>query len=179
MGVLFGVYSGLKEVLRSFRGALLVQLHSLGFFEGRQFRAYREFNLAANAVVTMRVVATTPFMLTWQSLQLIAGDARGVIVVGATPTGTWAALPTVNPKYRIGMSPVSAQSLDVLTGTLAGGSEREVLLCAASTGGSVKSGLGATDLAAPRGLPAGTYYITITAGANGCVGIYAIEWEDL
>lgn len=179
MGVLFGVYSGLREVLRSFRGALLVQAQSMGFWRGRQFRAYKEFNLPGNASVTMRLVASAPFLLTDQTLRLIGGDARAVIRVGATPDGTFAPLPTVNPKFRIGMEPVSTISISELTGTLAGGSEREVLLCAASTGGSTKTGLGETELAAWRGLPATTFYITITAGANGATGIYAIEWEDL
>lgn len=169
----------LREVLRSFRGALLVQLQTMGFWQGRQFRAYREFSLGNNASVTLRFVATAPFLLTQQSLRLIGGDARAVIVVGATPTGTFAALPTVNPKYRIGMEPVSTCSLSVLTGSLAGGTEREVLLCAASTGGSTKTAYNETSLASVRGLPAATFYITITAGANGCAGIYAIEWEDL
>lgn len=179
MSVLFGVFSGLREVLRSFRGALLVQMQSMGFWRGRQFRAYKELNLAAAGSVTLRLVATAPFLLTDQTLRLIGGDARAVIRVGATPTGTFATLPTVNPKFRIGMEPVSTITISELTGSLAGGTEREVLLCAASTGGSVKSGLGETQLAAWRGLPATTFYITITAGDAGATGIYAIEWEDL
>lgn len=178
MSLLRDVITGLFKSIRGFRGAMQVVLLSLGFWQGKQFRAYREFTLSANQVVTLRLTATKPFLLQAQSLLLVGGDARAVIVTGATPAGTFTNITTLNPKYRIGMEPVSTVSI-AAGGTITGGSEREVLLCAASTGGATKSALGETQLAGTRGLPAATFYITITAGANGATGLYSIEWEDL
>lgn len=139
---------------------------------------YHEFNLAGGASTTLQFAATKPFLLTHQSLLLVGGDARAVIKTGSTPSGTFTPVATQNPKYRIGMEPVSTVTVSA-GGTVTGGTEREVLLSAASTGGATKSALGETTLASIRGLPAATFYQTITAGTNGAVGIYSVEWEDL
>lgn len=178
MSLLRDVLTGLFKSIRGFRGAMQVLLLGDGFWQGRQFRMYREFTLTAGQVVTLQWVATEPFLLQHQSLLLVGGDARAVIVTGATPSGTFTPISTVNPKYRIGIDPVSTVTVSA-GGTVTGGTEREVLLCAASTGGATKSALGETALPSTRGLPATTFYQTITAGANGATGIYAVEWEDL
>lgn len=163
---------------RSHRGAQLTQPLSEGFWTGRQFRMYREFTLGNGASTTLRITATKPFLLTDQNLTITAGDARAVIRVGATPAGDWTDITTVNPKFRIGMEPVSTLSV-AAGGTITGGTEREAIIAAAGTGGSVHRALGSAGIAGARGLPATTFYITITAGSNGATGLYAIEWEDL
>jgi hypothetical protein len=178
MSLLRDVITNLFKATKGFRGAMQVVLLSLGFWQGRQFRMYREFTLTAGQVVTLRWVASKPFLLQAQSLILVGGDARAVIITGGTPAGTFTPITTLNPKYRIGMEPVSTVVVSA-GGTVSGGTEREVLLCAASTGGATKSALGSTRLDSTRGLPASTFYITITAGANGATGLYSTEHEDL
>jgi hypothetical protein len=176
MTVLRRVRDGLGEVLRSWRGALLVQVQSLGFWEGKEFRAYREFSVTDTSII-LRFRATTPFLLTFQSLDLIQGEMRATIVTGATPSGVWSAIPTVVAKNRISSNPVSTQAIEA-GGTYTGGTEREVLLAAAGTGGPVSAQGNGQNLAGIRGLPAGDYYITLTA-VGLTRGVYSIEWEDV
>lgn len=178
MSVLWSILSNVQEVLRSFRGALFVQVQSLGFWQGKQFRAYREFSLTANQSVTWQLIASAPFLLQNQDLYTESGSMRAVITVGATPSGTWTPISTLHPKFRIGMNPTSSVSI-FSGGTVAGGEEREVLRGASGTGGPVsRSGSGQHSFGT-RGLPATTFYITLTAGAEGGTGMYSIEWEDL
>lgn len=59
---IWSAYRSLREVLRSFRGALLVQVMSRGLWEGRQFRVYRDFN----ANTQLRFTCAKPFILSKQ-----------------------------------------------------------------------------------------------------------------
>lgn len=167
--------SGLEDSATVFGGAMLVNGQTAGFFKGRTFRMYKEFS--ANTV--LRLVATKPFMLTAQSLQVLAGEARAVISVGSTPGGTFVALPTVFPKNGV-VSPAPAQDIVITqNGTATGGTEREVLRAAAGSSGlpfssSVGNGSGVNS---SRLLPAGTYYIVITVTGT-TAGMYQIEWEE-
>lgn len=178
MPVLRNILAGIPEVIRSFRGSMFVQFMSKGFWSGRQFRAYREFTLTANQSITLRFTATKPFLLTHQQVYLISGDVRVVIRTGVTPAGAWTPLATVNPKFRIGMEPVSTVQIDQ-GGTVTGGTEREVILAAAGTGGAIKTAGSFGEDQSYRGLPAAMFYQTITAGPNGATGMYLLEWEDL
>lgn len=178
MSVLRSILTMIPEAVRSFRGSMFVQLMSKGFWTGRQFRAYREFTLTANQSITLRFTASKPFLLTHQQVYLIAGNVRVVIRVGATPSGTWTALGTTNPKYRIGMEPVSTVQI-AQGGTITGGTEREVILAAAGTGGAIKTAGSFGEDQSYRGLPAAVFYQTITAGPDGATGMYLLEWEDL
>jgi hypothetical protein len=177
-GQLRDVLTGLWRSVRGFRGSMQVAPLGDGFWQGRQFRAYKEFTLAAGASLTLRVVASKPFILQAQDLYTEEGSCRAVVRALGTPSGAWSTLSTVNPKFRIGMEPVSTIVLSE-GGTYTGGQEREVLRGASATGGATKLSSAGSSLAGWRGLPASTFYITITAGADGCIGIYSIEWEDL
>lgn len=172
MRVLRSILSGVVEVLRSFRGALLVQIQSLGFYQGRQFRFYREFT--SNTV--LQFSSTKPFILQHQSLYTDAGAARVAVVAGGTATGGFTVIPNQPiAKWRINAAPVSAVTMSV-GGTFTGGLEREILRTSSGTGGNAQ---GDADIAGgERGLPAGNYFITITVSGTTS-GMYTIAWEEL
>lgn len=153
---------------RGFNGAALRQELTLGFLQGRAFRAYREFT----ANTTLRLTATKPFMLTEQRLVCDSGQARVAIYVGSTNGGTYIPLPTRFAKNGV-FTPahVATTAIDV-GGTRTGGTEREVL--------RVNSGGGAGALSvqnSPRLLPAGVYWIDIVV-TGSTTGIYSIEYEE-
>ena len=162
------------DALRTWRGAMLVQMQSMGFWRGKQFRAYREFSLAGAGTLTLRFVCAKDFLLTSQSLYVDDGAARLVVSTGGTPAGSWVAVPTVNAMFRIGIDPVTS---NILTsgGSVTGGTEREVLR--SDSGGG--AGIGFDNrISGVRGLPAGTYYFTITATGT-TTGMYSFEYEEL
>lgn len=155
-----------------FRGALLVQMMSAGFWRGKEFRAYRE--ITANT--QMRFHATKPFLLTYQSLYCDDGRVTMKIYTGVTPSGVWTPITTINAKNRLTSNPVPENTMDA-GGSFTGGTERE-LLCSDSGGGQ---GAGYENrLGGTRGLPAGDYYFDIVvAGTGTTYAIYSLEWEEL
>ncbi|MNJ09289.1 hypothetical protein D3C77_34310 [compost metagenome] len=174
--VLIGVLNKLKEVLWSFRGALLVQVQSLGLWQGRQFRQYRAFS-GTGITLQLRFQATKPFILSDQRLYIDDGIAQVRVLTGATPSGTWTNTATQQGKNRY-----SAEALAYVQGnfmqaggTFTGGTERE--LFRADAGGG--QGIAYSNIDANvRVLPAGDYYFEIVLTGQ-TAGIYSFEWEEL
>lgn len=163
-------FTGLPESGNTFRDTALSLDATRGLVRGLAYRAYREFT----AAVVLRLTATAPFMLTAQDLYVDAGAAKATITVGSTPTGTFAALPTKFSKNTVFLpQPVPTLTVDVLTGTIAGGSEREVLRVNSGGGAGAASGLSGVRI-----LPAGVYWISITV-TGSTSGVYNIEYEEL
>lgn len=165
----FSDTKGLGASARGYNGAQLTQDLTLSFFEGRSYRAFKEFT----ANTQMRFVATKPFMLTSQRLSVTAGACKATITVGSTAGGVWTPLETKFSKNGV-VSPVPTPSTAVEEGgTIAGGIVREVI--------NVNSGAGSgarDELVGVRLLPPGTYYIQLTVTGT-TAGIYAIEYEEL
>lgn len=153
-------------------GVLFVDMVSPGLWEGKAFRVYHEF--AANTVIEF--VADQDFALDSQSLALLEGEARLEIMTGGTPGGTFTALPTHFNKKLIGVSPATPTFVIGAGGTHTGGTEREVLIVAAATGGN--SQLAATASQGKRLLPAGTYYMRIVV-TGATRGMWAVEYDVL
>lgn len=164
------------EVLRSFRGALLVQVQSKGLWDGRQFRQYRVFS-GSGTTHQLRFVASNPFVLSHQTLYVDDGIAQCRVLTGATPAGTWTDSATQFGKNRYtaeALAYVRGNSIQV-GGTFTGGNELE--LFRADSGGGAGISFSNIDNNV-RILPAGTYYFEITTtGATS--GIYSFEWEEL
>jgi hypothetical protein len=178
MSVFKNILSELPEALRSFRGAMLALPISNGFWRGKQFRAYPEFEEAGTTVLYYRFTATAPFLLTYQALDGWEGDIRVAIFTGSTPSGTWVDAQAVQAKYRITAFPPSTVSIST-GGTFTGGTEREVLRAVAgTTQGNTSPVQSLQSDTSIRGLPAGEYYIRVDiTGPSG--GMYTLEWEDL
>lgn len=166
----YNAYTGRQDSAATFQGAALTLDATPNLFKAKSFRAYREFT----ASTVLRFTASTPFLLTIQRLNVDSGAARATITVGSTPTGTFAPLPTRFSKNGVtSPQPTPDVAIDVLTGTITGGTEREVI--------RVNSGAGAgavSELTGVRLLPAGTYWINIVV-TGSTSGLYAIEYEEV
>lgn len=178
MSLLRDVIDNLFKSVRAFRGAVQTVLLSNGFWHGRQWRAYKEFTLAAGQSLTIRYNSSVPFLLQNQELYLDSGAVRAVIYTApTTEPGPWQTLPTRFGKYLLAGPGVFQSVLDFSLGApaITGGNEREVLRASAGGGNNA-----AFDRQMPgwRALPALTYYIVITATTNAS-GVYSIEIEEL
>jgi len=168
----FSMLTGQYESGTTFRGAAITQDLSLGLLHKHKFRAYSEF---ADAVVTIKLVFTVPFLLTSQRLWTGRGAARAVVRTGSTESGTFTALATKFCMNTLGGDVVGLTTA-LVGGSVTGGTEREVLL---SDSGTAGGGSGNADLLdGLRILGAGTYYIVITPSGT-TLGKWAIEWEEL
>lgn len=170
---IWSILTSALEVLRSFRGALLVQLQSVGLWEGRQFRQYRVISGAQQ----FRFNAAKPFILSHQLLYCDEGQAQVRILTGATPSGTWAATSTQTGKNRYSPAALAyvQQCVVEAGGTFAGGDERELLRADSGSGQGISYGNVDNNV---RILPAGVYYFDVTVSGSAAA-IYTFEWEEL
>lgn len=159
---------GVPSSERSFRGAQFTSDMSLGLWQKKQFRAYREFT----TTTVMNFVATKNILLTYQSLFLTAGAAKAVVSNGGTPGGTFTAIPTKFCKYTLD-GPIAGNTTIGVGGTITSSVERDVLISASGAGVGIGNSIGGS-----RVLLAGTYYFTITVTGT-TAGIYTLEWEEL
>jgi len=160
---------GSQGQAKSFDGALSITPLSSAFLAGKSYRAYRAFS----ANTQLRVVATKPFLLTFQSMYCDAGAATAVITVGSTLGGTWTALPTKFPVNGV-VSPAPTPTTTIEEGgTITAGTERERLRAGSGAGVGIVS-----TVVSPRLLPAGTYSIALTVTGT-TAAIYTIEYTEL
>lgn len=171
-------------------GRVRVDQGQTGFFEGREFRTFYEFNLPANNVQTLKFVSTVNFMLFEQSLSVDAGSVRLEAFINATEIATFNThLPVIGknrmttrlaPFYTSQIAvtthatPVALGSSINTTGATRTDLSRVV---ASNSTAQQQSVSGGTQ--SERGLPAGTYYVRLHNFGNGnATGVYSLIWEE-
>jgi len=156
-----------------------------GFFAGRLFRTYLEAVIpTAGPPVSFRFTSPVDFILWEQSLSLTQGAVRFEVFIGATPAGSWTALPSIGVN-RMQERPTPNYTPQVVVetgGTFTGGTAVDlILLRTASTNGQA---LNVVATMTERGLPAGTYYgrfSTLTGGItvnDAAQMLYTLRWEE-
>lgn len=164
-------FRSVRETIRSFRSAVMVQLQSMGLWEGKQFRVYLPFAAARQ----VRFTCTRDFILSDQILYVDDGQGQVRILTGATPSGVWAAVTTQSGKNRLGTNTYVQLNTVEDGGTFTGGTERELFRSDAGAGQGISFSNIQQNV---RVLPAGTYFFDITVTGT-TAGIYSFEWEEL
>ena len=154
-----------------------VDVGQTGFFAGREFMAFHEYAVAQGASIAIRAITTVDVFLEQFSLDNWAGDVRLELRAGSTVTSPFVndipvrrtnQTSTIDPSYT---THVDMDNGGVVTGgtlldvfQLTSGNKNEAV-----TGGSEN----------PIGMPAGTYYITITnIGNQTATGVFKARWEE-
>lgn len=163
------------------RPRLRVDVAQTGFFEGREFRTFYEFNIAAGESVTGRFVCPVNFILFGQTLTVDDGSVRMTVSVGGTTTGTFGdALPVVG-KNQMTTRPApyySPEATIATGGSVSGGDVLDVARVVAAKSTAQRSTVGG-QVSDERGLPPGTYYITLSnIGSVTATGVYSAFWEE-
>jgi hypothetical protein len=163
------------------RPRLRVDVAQTSFFEGREFRTFYEFNLAAGASVTGRFVCPVNFILFGQNLTVDDGSIRMTVSAGGTPSGTFGnALPVIG-KNQMTTRPTpyyAAQATIATGGSVSGATVLDIARVVAANSTAQRSTVGG-QVADERGLPDGTYYITLTnIGSGTSTGVYSAFWEE-
>lgn len=158
-----------------------VDVAQTGFFEGREFRTFREFSIPTGQSLIIKFSSQVDFILFEQSLTVDAGSVRFTALAGAndaTPFNT--ALPVVG-KNRMSArpEPYYAPTVTVETGgTITGGTVVEVFRVIAANATAQQQTVGGAAQT-ERGLPAGSYHLRIeNIGNNTATGVYSLFWEE-
>lgn len=160
-----------------------VDLAQTGFFTGREYRSFKELNIAAAAIYVIKVVVPMNVILLGLELEVDDGWARMATLVGGFEGGVYGeTLPKLN-RNNMAVGPdreavIASQLLITAGGTHTGGTELDVirLRTSTATGSATTVGLAAND---ERGIAAGTYYFRFTnLGAGAITGMFRVRWEE-
>lgn len=169
---------------------LRVDVGQTSFFEGREFRTYKELNVATGATYVVKAVVPVNTVLFGLELSIEDGQARLGTYVGGTEGGVFSETlpifgannmaPGISTDRRRNFSGNTYTAQNVLTagGTHTGGTELDVIrLKAANATGNATSVGNMPD--SERGVGPGTYYFRLlNLGASSIVGTLKTRWEE-
>lgn len=166
-----------------------VDVAQTGFFEGREFRTFKELNIAAGATYVVKAVVPINIILFGLDASLDAGSLRIGTYVAGTEGGTFSEtlpiFPTNNMSggsdHRNNYSGGVYVAQTVLTagGTHTGGTELDVLRLKTSGNSTFSSSVGASGQD-ERGVAANTYYFRLLnlSGTDAVTGTFKARWEE-
>lgn len=160
---------------------LRVDVGQTGFFEGREFRTFYEFDIPSGGQVTGRFSCPVDFILFAQSLTVDSGGIRMTTRIGGTPSGTFGtALPIIG-KNSMSSRPLpyyASQATVFIGGSVTGGTVVDVARVISAGATAQESTVGG-QVSDERGLPAVTAYVTLESIGNGnTTGVYSSFWEE-
>ena len=157
---------------------LKVDVGQTGFFARREFRISQELSIASGQSLTFKFSSPVNFILWEQVLECDANLLKFEAVVGGAPSGTFATPITIWGKNRMTEQPEYLPQVTVSTGgSVTGGQIAEVLRLQASGATAQRSSVGST-VGSERGLPAGDYYLRLSAIGGDVSGTIALIWEE-
>lgn len=149
-----------------------------GFFERREFRISQELSILSGQSLTFRFSSPVNFILWEQVLECDANLLKFEAVVGGTPSGTFNTPVPIWGKNRMTEQPEHVGQVTISTGgTVTGGQLAEVLRIQAAGATAQRSSVGGT-IGSERGLPAGDYYLRLSAIGGDVTGTFALVWEE-
>lgn len=167
---------------------LRVDAAQTGFFEGREFRTFKEFNVAAGATYVIKAVVPLNIILFGLELTIDDGFVRLSTAVGGTEGGVFGeTLPIFGTNnmssgadHRRARNGAIYASQVVLTagGTHTGGTELDVIRIKTTTASGSALSVGNTP-ESERGVGANTYYFRLAnLGSGAALGTLKTRWEE-
>lgn len=177
------MYTSNAEKYRRFR----VDVAQTGFFEGREFRSFKELSLGSGNTLVFRIVVPVNTILQNVRLALDSGSVKLRTVSGGTPTGTFSESLPIIPKNTMtgGVFPAPPTPLYLAQNTimsgataLTGGVDIDIIrLVVANASGQASSVGAAVDDS--RGVGPGTYYwVFNNFGSGTATGVFSTFWEE-
>lgn len=168
---------------------LRVDSAQTSFFEGREFRTFKELNIAASATYVIKAVVPLNIILFGLEVNIDSGHLRVGTYVGGTPGGSFSeTLPIFNANNMAAGSDrrrsysgalYTPQTVLTAGGTHADGTELDVirLLVANASGQASSVGNAPQD---ERGVAANTYYFRLLnlSGSNAVTGTFKARFEE-
>lgn len=160
---------------------LRVDVGEAGYFEGRQFRTFKEFSIASGATYTIKFVVPINVILLAQDVELDDGSLRITNTVGGTPAGTFSETLPVIPKNTMTERPLPLYTPVVVVtagGSVSGFTPLDIHRVVAATATAQQSTVG-NLVGDDRGIGANTYHVLYqnfgSGAATGCLHFF---WEE-
>lgn len=157
---------------------LRVDVAQTGFFSGREFRTFKEWQVAATETYVIKAVVPVNTILFEFGISLTAGEARIETLVGGTEGGSFSEILPIfatNTMTEKPQPPYVNQNVLSAGGTLTGGVLLDPLLAKTSGNANFAASVGA-EAGAERGVAPGTYYWRLTL--TGVIGVLKSRWEE-
>jgi len=150
------------------------------FFESREFRMFKDFDIPAGTTETMKVVSTKDTIVEVFGASLILGSLRIELVVGGTDGNDFT---ETLPVFQTNRTSASVDTTPSVTfqngGTHTGGTVSDVILLVAGSPARQAREVTATE-DRPLGFAPGTFYIRlISTGSSNAEGVFRARWEEL
>lgn len=158
------------------RPRLRVDASQTSFWEGREFRVYQEFNLAAGLSLWLKFSIPVDLILHGRDITIVEGKLRFAQLSGGTESGVWTP-GIVRPVNSMAERPAYTTQMSAYSGgTVTGAVERDVMILETPSSGQAST---VQAEIAELGLAAGTYYAEIRNTGNGPLrGLYKVHWEE-
>jgi hypothetical protein len=161
---------------------LRVDVGQTGFFGGREFRTFKELNVAASTTYVIKAVVPINLILFGLTVSAETGHLRLATVVGGTEGGSFSETLPIFGRNNMSERPTPFYTpVVVLTagGTHTGGTEIDVLRLKTNNNqnqSSTVTGEGGDE----RGVAAGTYYFRLQnlSATDAIVGVFSARWEE-
>jgi hypothetical protein len=160
---------------------LRVDIGQTGFFAGKEFRTFREFNIAAGQTLVLRITVPINVILSSQGLELDDGSLRITNAAGGTPGGTFSETLPVIGKNNMSDRPSPFYTPTVVFaegGTHTGGTVFDIHRVVAASATAQRSTVG-NVVGDERGVAANTYYVRYeNIGSGAATGTLWFIWEE-
>lgn len=161
---------------------LRVDVGQTGFFGGREFRTFKELNVATSSTYVIKAVVPIDVILFGLKLAIESGHCRLATVAGGTPGGTFSETLPVFGRNNMSERPTPFYVPQVVLtagGTHTDGVEIDVLRLKANALTNQASTVGAEG-GDERGVAAATYHFRIQnlSNTDPLVGIFSARWEE-
>ena len=149
------------------------------FFDGRQFRTFKELNIALSTEYVIKAVVPVNVILYGLELTLISGEIKLETVVGGTEGGAFSETLPIFPRNTMSERPTplyTPQTVLTAGGTHTGGTVLDLLWAKTADNAQFAGSVGQVP-GDERGVGAGTYYFRLNA-IIAATGTFKARWEE-
>jgi len=164
---------------------LAVEPGEAAFYDGRQFRMFKEFSqpagthIPAGGTFILKIVSTVNFIVFDSEVAIDNGFIRTSTVGGGVEGGVFTSIP-VFPLNSMTGTPVYATGITLSGGgTLTGGTTASVSRVKTASSSAQASTVPGEGRTAGRGFPPGTYYVRCeNIGTGDIEGTIKLQWSE-
>lgn len=168
---------------------LRVDPDQTSFWEGREFRTFKELNIAASAEYVIKAVVPINIILVKLEVSIEAGFLRVGTYVGGTPGGSFSETLPILPANNMSAgndhrknasgSIYAPQTVLTAGGAHTGGTELDVVRIKANANSNQAFSVGSSPFD-QRGVAANTYYFRLLnlSGTDAVTGTFKARYEE-